>query len=508
MLASLLTLAYFVVHDVPYILTAPYWNDEAWVAITTKLPLHQLIKVASSTPVGWDLLLRMISWSQDPPLRIVPVLFGAFTVTAAFGYVRSLPWPRVAIARMAAVLAGMAALLIPSALIRNDLKQYTADAFVTLLILWMVTRLDGRWSRRRMVALAVVVVVGFGFSAVSAFVGASAFGSLLLVQLVRRRWAGAIETLVAGGASGIVLLATFLLLYRPGLPAGLNTYWAKLFVPISRGWAASWTFLHGRGVQAALYLGMGPLLLAIVLVVAGVLTLVRLHRYSIALVVPALLVEMVLLAPLKQYPLLDPRTCHFLTLAFAVTAAIGVAGLCTLLSRVHLSVAFIAAAVIAAVFVTSAPVRGHLRAHSIPAEDLRTPTRYIAAHHQPGDIIVVATLSSWGFAYYWTGAPGGGGAPATIATNINLQGFLTIFPDQPNILVAADRAAPAVDKVMADATAAATKAGAPARIWVIHVHNTGAELHAYAAAARASGFTDRPVISQSLDLLTRTPTTS
>lgn len=29
LLGSLLTLATFLVHDVPYILTAPYWNDEA-----------------------------------------------------------------------------------------------------------------------------------------------------------------------------------------------------------------------------------------------------------------------------------------------------------------------------------------------------------------------------------------------------------------------------------------------------------------------------------------------
>lgn len=33
LLGSLLTSATFLVHDVPYILMAPYWNDEAWVAL-------------------------------------------------------------------------------------------------------------------------------------------------------------------------------------------------------------------------------------------------------------------------------------------------------------------------------------------------------------------------------------------------------------------------------------------------------------------------------------------
>lgn len=66
---------------------------------------------------------------------------------------------------------------------------------------------------------------------------------------------------------------------------------------------------------------------------------------------PTLLVEMLLLAALKQYPLFDLRTSHFLTTAFAVTAAVGVAGLCSLLARIHLSIAFLASAVITAVFI-------------------------------------------------------------------------------------------------------------------------------------------------------------
>lgn len=42
---------------------------------------------------------------------------------------------------------------------------------------------------------------------------------------------------------------------------------------------------------------------------------------------------------------------------------------------------------------------------------------------------------------------------------------------------------------------------------MIHVHNPLSELQAYADAARANGFPYRPVISPSLDLLTRTSAT-
>jgi len=193
------------------------------VAISTKLPLRQIAHVSASTPVGWSLMLRLVLIGGDERLRIVPLVFSALTVITAYAYARSLPWPRLWLGRLAAVLAGVAALLVPSALVRDDLKQYTADAFVTLVILWLVSRLEAGWTRRRLVNLGVVVVAGFLFSAVSAFVGAAAFGSVVLVALVGRRWRRLAESAVAGTATGVLLLLIFVVLYRPGIPAGLKT---------------------------------------------------------------------------------------------------------------------------------------------------------------------------------------------------------------------------------------------------------------------------------------------
>jgi hypothetical protein len=498
LLAGLLSLAIFVVHNVGYMFSAPFWNDEAWVAISTKLPLRQIAHVSASTPVGWSLMLRLVLIGGDERLRIVPLVFSALTVITAYAYARSLPWPRLWLGRLAAVLAGVAALLVPSALVRDDLKQYTADAFVTLVILWLVSRLEAGWTRRRLVNLGVVVVAGFLFSAASAFVGAAAFGSVVLVALVGRRWRRLAESAVAGTATGVLLLLIFVVLYRPGIPAGLNNYWTGYYLPISEGWAAGWHYLFQRGHEMAAYLGMGPLVVALLLVVAGVVTLIRLGRTSVALIVPALLAEVIVLGTLKQYPLFDERTSHFLTTAFAVTAAIGVAGLCTLAARVHVGLVAVVAVVAVALFVINPQVHDAIRSQPIPAEDLRTPTRYIASHAQPRDIIVVGTLSSWGFAYYWDK-----GAPATEPVTANLQGFVTVFPDQPNILVATDRTPAAVDAVMDEAAAAAAKAGPTARIWVVHDHTQTAEAQAFAAAAQAHGLTSQTVIPRRLALLTQ-----
>jgi hypothetical protein len=503
-LGGVLAVATFFVHNVGYMLSLPFWTDEAWVAISTRLPLGQLAKVTASTPIGWSLLLRFVFFGGQQGLRMVPLMFAALAVLAAYVYVRSLPWPSVSVGRLAAVLAGCAALMMPSALARDDLKQYTADAFVTLLILWLTSRLESVGTRRRLIALAVVPVIGFLFSAVSVFVGAAAFGSMVLIALSKRNWRRAREVAIAGACAGVLMVAIFLWFYRPGLAPGLQTYWAYYYLPIEQGWGSSWEFLAGGGRNLASFAGLGSWAVGLLLVAAGVLTLVRLKCPALAITVPALLVEMIALGALKQYPLFDLRTSHFLTMALGVTAAIGVGGLCALVARLHPSVAAVAAAIVVALFIAN--VRVGIRAEVIdkPApliEDLRTPTNYVAAHQQANDIIVLNALSSWGFAYYWDR-----GTPVIEPVTSNLQGFLTVFPDQPNIIVATDRTASAVDDVMTRASAIAAKLGPTARIWFIHQHTTEAERGLYAAAINARDLQVQTVMTGELDLLTLSPT--
>ncbi len=496
LLAGVLSFATFLVHDVRYILTEPFWNDESWVAISTKLPLDQLLRVTASSPPGWTMLLRLVPFGYPYWIRIVPLLFGAFTVVAAYGYVRSLPWPTVLLGRLAATIAGVAALLVPSALTRNDLKQYTSDAFVTLVVLWLMSRLESHWSRRRLLQFASLLAVGFLFSAAAIFVGTAAFGALIVAQLISRQWRRLAESAVVGTVCGVVLVGTYLVVYRPGAPPELNEYWARYYLPLTRGLGATRDFLVKA--QERMVGGLGvPLIVVVVLLAMGVITLVLMRRIACALLVPILLVVMVVLAAARQYPLFDVRTSHFLATAIVVTAAIGVAGLAALAARAHVAVAVVIALVAVLLFATRAPVTGHIRTHSIPREDLGTPTGYIAAHVQPGDTIVVGMLSSWGFAYHWPT-----GTPEIAPVSSNLQRFVTVYPDQPHILVALDRTPAAADEVMARAIEKAQQPDASGRIWVIHAHTKPDELAQYGAAATAAGLTGTTIIPRVLALLT------
>ncbi len=141
---------------------------------------------------------------------------------------------------------------------------------------------------------------------------------------------------------------------------------------------------------------------------------------------------MLALSALKKYPFLDERTSTFLFAIAVVVAAIGVAGLGSLLRPwLKGGVAAILAAAAAVAFTVAA--HPYVRSHSIPHEDVRDQARYVATHATPGDVILVNLSSNWGFAYYW---PAGAACRADPAV---LQGYEAYFPGQPRIIVARGR---------------------------------------------------------------------
>jgi hypothetical protein len=497
LIAGVLSIATFFVHNLHHVLSAPFWIDESWVAVSTRVPLRALPNVTSVTPLGWTLLLRTVVVGGEQRYRLVPLIFSALTVLAAYLLVRGLPWKTQWWAQLAGGMAGIAVLLAPSSLLRNDLKQYTADAFVTLTVLLLMSRIERSWNRVALITMAVACFFAFMISAVALFVAVAAFTSLVLGCLVRGNLRRALEATVVGLGTGISLGALFLVLYRPHVQKELTDYWRLFYLPVDKGLSASLTYLNSRGSQMASYLGMGPMVLAILLVLAGVVTLARSGRPALALAAPILLVEMIVLGAAKKYPLFDQRTSHFLTVTFAVYASIGLAGICAVLAKRQVVAGVAVAAVATTLFALNN--RHDLRARTIPDEDVRTATADVAANRHPDDVILVSGPASEGFSYYWPH-----GVPTWHPTTWNATRFQTGFPEQPEIIVAAGRDASAVRAAL---TKAVTKAaGSPgARIWLVRMHVSAAEIRQWKAALLLDGVQVRQVIGCSLLLLTPLP---
>ncbi len=328
---TVLGLLVLVVHNVPYLLRVPYWTDEAWVAVTTRFPLSQLPSVTSSNPVGWSALLRLVTVSGHQTGRLLPLAFAGAAVPLAYWLGRQLRWPWAPASVLAGLLAAAGALLVPAMLVRDDLKQYTADACLSLLVLALTARLEAGWSRRCLAALSVSIWAGMLFSDGVAFTGVAALAAVCLVQLARRDWRRLAEAVIASAATGILMAAVYLGFYARAVVPGLTAYWAAFYVPVHRGLHAALAFIHGQFDLQHAYFGLGPAWLAVPLVIAGLVTLLRLGHAATAIAVIALWPEMIALSALHKYPFLDLRTSTFLIVITAVVAAIGVAGLGALL---------------------------------------------------------------------------------------------------------------------------------------------------------------------------------
>lgn len=469
-----------LVHSVSYELGHPFWQDETWVALTTRYPVSALPAVTSSTPIGWSFLLRLVPFGGDQALRMVPLAFAGASVVAGYWLVRRLPWPDPPVAVGAGLLAAGAVLFSPAMLTRDDLKQYTADAFVALLILGFVSALERAWSRGALVVLGVSIGVGMLFSHTAAFVGVAAFTSVALVTLVRRQWQRLVEAFVAGTATAVVMLAVYLAFDKRAVVPELTSYWHSFYVPRDGGLSAIRHFFYVRVDATGWVFGLGPVWLAVPLVVAGVVTIFRLGRPMTALSFVMLWLAMVVLSAAKRYPFLDHRTSTFLFTSTTLVAAVGVAGICVVLRRwIRAPGAALLAALTLAGFVINASPS--LRSHDVPTEYMRYQTQYVAAHRAADDVVVVNLASNWGFAYYW---PQSG--VARTSSTVVVQKYRAVFPDRPQIVMASNKGRTAIHDALKRAVALAREHPG-AKLWFVRGHMKKPEIAAWRAEERAAG---------------------
>ena len=482
------------VHDVGYMLTQPFWVDEAWVAVSTRFPLSQLPATTSSTPIGWSFLLRLVTVGGEETSRLLPLAFAGAAVVIGYWFARRLGWQQSDASVVAGLMAAAAVLLVPAMLVRDDLKQYTADACMALVILALTSRLERDWSRPALIALSVGAWGGMLISHTAAFVGAAAFVAVCLVQIARRAWRRLAESVVVGAATALLMLGVYEAFDARAVVPGLTGYWSSFYLPISRGLTADVRFVTAHFHEVASYFGLGPWWVGVPLVVAGIITIFRLGRPATAIAAALLWPEMLVLSGLNKYPFLDLRTSTFLFAVAAVLAAVGVVGICTLvrsllrpLARPWLSTALAAGLAVVALAAFTGQAQPYVRSHQIPAEDVRGQARYVASHAASDDVILVNLSSNWGFAYYWPV-----GQPSRRPDTAVLQGYEAYFPGQPRIIVAHNRTQAAVDAALSQAVAMARQHGC-VRIWLVRTHVIAAEKRAWALALSQHRLVATPV---------------
>jgi hypothetical protein len=471
-----------LVTDVGYLLHQPYWLDEAWVADSVRAPLSVVPRLASSTPLGWTLLLRLVPFGGPERQRLVPLAFYALAVAIAYLLGRELRLTRFA----SGLLTAAAVLLAPSMLARGDLKQYTAEACSAVLLWLLVARVETTWGRWRLTALAVTASAGCLFASTAIFTGSAAFACLGLECLVRRQWRRLAELAVAGVGALVIFAVVYVVVLRPQINLGLANYWRPWYLPGNKPNAL--LFLQAQLARVAPYLavagrsGIGVGLFVGAMAALGVVALARMGRYALAALLPATLAVSIVASAARLYPFGDERTSTFWLVMVPVLMAIGVAAVIHAVSSGRMTpgttrspggararwAAALAATAVAVTALATVNARWiSVREIAINPENPYDQITYVEAHFRPGDVILVNEEATYAFAYYYKTPPG-----SYPATTVTANGFFPAYPDDPRIIALTNRDQPTIANAVARAVdmIAAERPGHRGRIWAIRDH--------------------------------------
>lgn len=462
------------VHPVSLMLSRPYWLDESWVAVLTRVGLLRALSLSSSTPVGWLVLARWVPGSSLQRARLLVLGFSMASSGAAYVLARSLSWPSRRSARVAAVAVAVAVSCVPIALVRNELKQYTGDAFFALGLLAVARWVDRDRAPWSVIWLGAAALVAYPFSTTSAFVSVACFGGVLASALLARERARVFATSVVGAVVACCLLAAFVVTVAPHINRALENYWRPSYLSggIPQGLQQTWHRL--QHLEHALAM---PAFVGIVLFVVGVLTLERMRETALAVALPLLWTEMFVAASLHRYPFLDQRTFYFVLLPSVGVIAVGVVGGVFEIAR-RVPVAGAAIGVLVAVLFGLGVAPFWQNLGFAPKEDARAQTQYVASTLGPSDIVLVSSSANWGFAYYWPH-----GHVLTRRSAVFASGFLAQVGDV-DAVYASGRTRAAVLAALGAALDRQHNNGPRSRIYVVRSHVTVSEkeewTHAFA----------------------------
>lgn len=398
-LASAVVVA--LTHDVPYLLSWPLWGDEAWVVITRKFPLSDLPQLISSTPIGWNWAVQGFAVLGDQGGRVLVQLFNMLAVAVGYFIGREVASsPSRAQVALSGVAVALAVALTPATLTRLDIKHYTADTFVALLIFYLVIRQVRRPARSSLIALTIVSALALCTSLAAVFPIGAAYAALGLHSAISRDWKGFRTIAVAAAIAAAGIAAWYFSFYTNGDISALREFWTAsyprsiLHVPTFVG--SSLILIDNETIFRTVWV-------IIPLVTVGTVMLWRKRWIAISAFGPLMLGLMIVLGVARRYPLLDARTSHFFLIFTSVlcvlTVILIIEWLASRWSRYTRLANLALAALIALMVALAIPLAN---AHTLPQYDTGNQARYVEEHLKPGDLVLYNQLASYQLGMTWT----------------------------------------------------------------------------------------------------------
>jgi dolichyl-phosphate-mannose-protein mannosyltransferase len=377
----------------PYLANRSLWLDESFLALNLVErsfgQLWQPLDHLQAAPLGFLAIERLAITAfgaSEYALRLFPLLCGVASLVLFWDLTRRLLSP------LGALLA-LAMLAISERLIyyAAEVKPYSTDVAVTLLLWWAFLRWDGEiGAPRRVLLLAAAlgaVAVWLSYPAVLVLGGIGL--RWLWVPLRARQWSALVQRAVVSGIWVLSFAVVYLVAMRgiSGNPL-LRDIWRPAAAPLlPRSLADLAWYVEAAATVGSLPLGKTVEALVILAVVLGALA----RRHLLVWVAGPLILSW-LAAGLERYPL-AARLWLFLTPFIVVLAAAGLADTWT---RARTAAPVLAP--VLGVLLLGPPslsaARDTIRPRGV--EEVRPLLRHAREGYRDGDAL---------YLYYWTEFP-------------------------------------------------------------------------------------------------------
>ncbi len=365
-----------------------------------------------AAPVGFLLLQKtatVIFGKGELAIRLVPLLAAIAALPMAYVLFRRIAGPLAA-------LIGVAMLALSEPLIHYaaEGKQYSTDAFFTLVILTLALR---PLTKKRIILLTVVGAIVIWFSHPALFVLAGAFGAILIDAMIRKNASDMLAAAVGGAAALLSFAINYLLISgKYAASEYLTNYWLEhqAFAPLrlTHSTALLW---YPRAIMRAFESPMGiapdkgaahaAAWIAAAACVVGCALLARKDRKSFFAIVGTIVLALIASA-LHKYPFAQ-RLLLFAAPLLALPAAVALGGKSTeirpaaLFVRLALaSLLLVYPAYLAAKYALHEPVTYHVD------YDIKPAMRLLHSRALPGDVIYLHNESNAIGTFYWNTQPG------------------------------------------------------------------------------------------------------
>jgi dolichyl-phosphate-mannose-protein mannosyltransferase len=361
------------------------WFDDAWVALIARMSASQLTHIGM-TAFGFDAILwgwfKLVGFTEVSA-KLIPFVAGCLAPVAVYAMVirKGLGW-------IPGIVAALILVVAPADVqYAATVKQYTMEALLTVLLIWLAWTVLEDPRRKNVVWLGAVACVSVAVSAMTVFVAVPAFCIPTAWTALKHRERRFDCIIVAAVTLAFIGVWISLMAVDATNPA-LRSYWSSYYVVRANG-------ISGMAVSSlglAEHFAYGLIHRRFVFVAIGVVaaTILALRRRPVLISILWFPIVFVYLASLiGRAPFGGGRTDIFLHPLLAVLAALAIEeGFC-LLARSskswHKYLGYLAVAAIIIVVVKDA--RPAFPNH--PNEDFRPLARRVIEQKREGDVVIV-----------------------------------------------------------------------------------------------------------------------